>query len=611
MSLNSPGIDSSLLHKTCVVDRLTKLRECMKAHGIDAYLVPSADQHNNEYVPEWWKRRAYISGFNGSAGDVVVTAHDGGLWTDGRYFLQASEQLSGTGLELYKVGEPETVKIEDWIANQCGEGGCLGADPKTISIETATKLEKALSLKGGHLQLIDRNLVDEIWGDQPEITYSPLETVPNSIAGKSIAEKLNLVRRKMAEKNCSVHMISALDSIAWLFNLRGSDIDYNRIFVAYAAVTGEKAYLFIHSDRVTDEIHQHLGELVECRAYGEEVEFLKQLESNDTRLWLDAKETSKWLEIQVSGNMTVYKERAPISDLKAVKNQVELQGFKDCHLTDGVAMVRFLKWLDEAVPKGGITECSASKQLQKFRSEQEGFIGCSFPTIAGYQAHGAIIHYEANQETDAELRQEGIFLLDSGAHYTTGTTDITRTIALGDPTQEHKQVFTRVLKGLIDLSSLVFPKGFSGKQIELPARRALWDSGRNFNHGTGHGVGHSLNVHEGPVYLSPKAPEVALEAGNVLSNEPGFYKPGQFGMRIENLMIVRKDEKLSSSESGDFLSFETITFCPIDLKLVEVDLLLDTERVWLNEYHRQVFELLSPNLDPPDKDWLKKTTRPV
>jgi len=594
-----------------IKERLSRLRARMKSEGIDAYYIPSADPHNNEYVPPCWKRREFISGFTGSAGDVAVTLDDGGLWTDGRYFLQAEEQLQGSGLALFKMGERGVPKIEEWVAEKCSKGQSLGLDPQLVSIDTAEKFKKALDKNGSELKFIEENLVDAVWENRPELTFSQLEIVSNKIAGKTVKEKLQMVRRKMAEKKCSCHLISALDSIAWLFNLRGSDIDFNRVFVAYAAVTDQKAFLFIEPDRLTAEIRKHLEGEVQIQSYVEVASFLQNLNPRDGQLWLDPKQTSKWLEVQVSESIPVHKDSSPVSGLKAVKNSTELQGFRDCHLSDGVAMVRFLIWMEEAIPKGGVTECSLADKLLEFRKQNDGFCACSFPTIAGYRGHGAVIHYTASAETDFEIKEEGIFLLDSGGHYETGTTDITRTLAMGEPTDEQKDVFTRVLKGLIGLSALVFPKGFTGKQLELPARKALWDSGRNFNHGTGHGVGHSLNVHEGPVYFSPKAPEIPLEVGHVLSNEPGFYQTGEFGMRIENLMIVRKDEKLSSMGNGDFLGFETITFCPIDLNLVEANLLSSEEKAWLNAYHQEVYEKLSPALNEVEKAWLKGATRPL
>ncbi len=591
-----------------IIDRVSRLRALMKEHEIQAYLIPSADPHNNEYVPAGWKRREFISGFTGSAGDVVITLDEGGLWTDGRYFIQGEEQLQGSGIDLYKKEEPGVPEMPDWIAEKVAGGGALGVDPRVLTSKTAALLEKALTARGGSLRYLESNLVDEIWDDQPGRAHPPIEILPLQIAGQSIGDKLEAVREKLAQKCCCAHLISTLDAIAWLYNLRGSDIPHNRVFIAYAAVTSDAAYLFIEPERMAKAVEEHLQGLVTVRPYEDIAAFTRNLDVGQERIWIDPGTTSQWLVQQIGEGVPVFEERSPIADLKAVKNSVELEGFRSCHITDGIAMVRFLKWLEEVVPEGGVTEMSASRKLAEFRSEGEGFIGESFSTIAGYAGHGAIIHYESCPETDVELKAGGILLLDSGGHYHNGTTDITRTVTLGKPTPEERDVFTRVLKGLIAMTIIKFPQGSTGKHIEMVARKALWDSGRNFKHGTGHGVGHSLSVHEGPVYLSPRAPEVPLHPGQVLSNEPGFYKEGEFGVRLENLMIARRDEALSSSGGGDFLTFEPITFCPIDRHLITKELLDEEEVEWLNEYHREVYENLAPGLDENHRGWLQTKT---
>jgi len=589
--------------------RIEKLRDFMRKEGVQAYLIPSADPHNNEYVPECWKRREFISGFTGSAGDVVITLEEGGLWTDGRYFLQAEEQLKGTGIDLYKQGADGVPLVSEWVADRLADGGVLGVDPQLLSIESAAKMEKAFSVQGGSIRYIEGNLVDEVWADRPGRGSFPIEVIPESVAGRSVQEKVKWVRKEMAQKHCEAHLICSLDSIAWLFNLRGCDIDYNRVFLAYALLTDEQLHLFMDLEQVTDEIRSHLDGLVEIHCYDEIAPFLKTVTQDGgvKRIWVDPKNTNKGLEVQIEEGAETHEERSPVIDLKAVKNEVELEGFRSCHQADGVAMVKFWKWLEHAITEEKVTELSVARKLAEFRAEQPGFIKLSFPTICGYGAHGAVIHYDADPGSDVEVKPGGILLLDSGGHYETGTTDITRTFAIGEPTAEQKDVFTRVLKGLIGLTTLRFPMGFSGKQLELPARKALWDSGRNFNHGTGHGVGHSLNVHEGPVYFSPKATETPLKPGHVLSNEPGFYKTGEFGVRLENLMIVRKEESLSTPEQ-EFLGFETITYCPIDLSLVDKSLLNDDEVAWLNNYHRSNYDVLSSALDPEHLEWLRRKT---
>ncbi len=584
-------------HQVEVVNRIAQLRSLMRAEGVQAYLVPSSDAHNNEYLPSAWKRRQFISGFTGSAGDVVIGMQESGLWTDGRYFLQAEEQIKGSGIDLYKQGQPEVPVIEDWIAHKLADEGTLGVDPKLLSIETAKRIEQALASRGAEIKYIDRNLVDEIWLDQPDLNIAPLEVMADEVAGSPVADKLAAVRKVLAEKKCSAHVISALDEIAWLFNLRGSDIAYNRIFIAYAVVTDQQAHLFTDSSRLTEAIQTHLTGQAELHAYEDVGSFVRVLAESAHKLWLDPKSTNKWLQSLLGEAANFHEGDSPVNDLKAVKNETELAGFRDSHLIDGAAMVKFLKWLEEALPRGGVSEVSAASKLLEIRAEGEGFIGPSFPTISSYAGHGAIIHYEPSAESDSELKQDGLYLIDSGAHYDSGTTDITRTLALGEPTLEQREIFTQVLQGLISLSRLKFPKGFSGQQLELAARRPLWDSGRNFNHGTGHGVGHSLNVHEGPVGFSPKNRGKALEVGNVL--------------RLENIIIVRRDEELSACGHEEYFYFETICFCPIDLKLVAKELLSEDEVAWLNDYHKKVYQLLSDRLDQPHRDWLRHQTREI
>lgn len=590
-----------------VKDRIAGLRELMKQEGIQAYLVPSTDPHHSEYLPEFWKRREFISGFTGSAGDVIITLDEGGLWTDGRYFIQAEEQLKGSGIDLYRMGMPDVPKLEDWVADKLSGGGILGVDPRLLSMESSIKLSKVLSEKGASIKYIETNLIDDIWDDRPSPSEAPLEVLSLEFTGESIEDKLGRIRKKMGSKDCTSHILCSLDTIAWTFNMRGKDIDFNPVFISYAVITKDKAHLFIDTRKVTEKVKKHLGDLVEVHPYRDIASFLEGTAKEEERVWIDPKTTNRWLMIPLEGKVKLHKERSPVTDLKSVKNDTELNGFRTCLVTDGVAMVRFLKWLDGAVPNGGVTELSASAKIEGFRKEGKDFVGLSFTTIAGYAEHGAIVHYDPTPESDVELKPQGIFLLDSGAQYLTGTTDITRTVTLGEPTDEQKEMFTRVLKGHIGIATLKFPKGFCGKQLELPARKPLWDVGRNYNHGTGHGVGHYLNVHEGPMGITPRDIGVPLLEGNVLSNEPGYYKEGEYGIRIENLIVVRKDEKLSSPDL-EFLGFETITFCPIDRDLIKKEIMTEEEVLWLNEYHRQVFEELSPRLDAEHKEWLKEKT---
>jgi len=593
-----------------VSERVAALRELMEREGIQAYLVPSTDAHSSEYLPECFKRRQWISGFTGSAGDVVITTDKGGLWTDGRYFLQAGEQLKGSGIDLFKMGMEDVPKLEEWVAKELKEGQKLGIDPKLISNDSAGRLSKTLKERGVKLEYISQNLIDELWEDQPSPSKAPIKVLSTEYTGESIEEKLGRVRENMKEHLCSAHVLASLDTIAWLFNIRGTDIDFNPLVISYAALTLEEAYLFVDQDKVTGEVKEHFGNSVKLHPYGDIEGYLKELGASGKKVWISPKTTNKWIMLSMGKDIDVHFERSPVTEMKSVKNETELQGFRDCLVVDGVAMVKFIKWLEENVPKGGVTEISAADILEEYRKQGQKFVGLSFPTISGYAGHGAIIHYDPTPETDVEIRPEGILLVDSGAQYLNGTTDITRTFAMGEPTAEQKEMFTRVLKGHIDLARLRFPKGFSGKQIDAFARRALWDTGKNYNHGTGHGIGHYLNVHEGPMGITPRDVGVPLKAGNVLSNEPGYYKPGEYGIRIENLMVARRDPGFSTEEQ-EFLRFETLTLCPIDLNLVEPSLLTSDERKWLNDYHGTVYERLSPYLSNEEKEWVRERTTPI
>ena len=593
-----------------VKERVQKIRDLMKEEKVEAYLIPSTDPHHSEYLPECWKRRQFISGFTGSAGDVVITSGKGGLWTDARYFLQAGDQLKGSGIELFKMGIPEVPKLVDWIKDELSEGQAVGVDPRVLSIELANSYKKVLSEKDIKIKFIETNLVDHIWKDRPSPSDSHVRVHPSDVSGEKVEDKLQRIREKMETKDCSAHVLCALDTIAWTFDLRGNDIDFNPIFISYAVITEDEAHLFIDEGKITEEVRAHLEGLVKFHPYDDISSFLGTIAEKGKRVWIDPKTTNKWMMLPLEKKVKTHMERSPITDIKSVKNEIELEGFRNCHIKDGAAMVKFLKWLEENVPEGGVTEISASDRLESYRKESKDLVGLSFTTISGYADHGAIIHYDPTPETDVELRTEGIYLVDSGGQYINGTTDITRTIALGEPTDEQKEMYTRVLKGHIGLSMLKFPKGFSGRQIELPARKALWDVGKNYGHGTGHGVGHHLNVHEGPMGITPRDIGVPLLPGNVLSNEPGYYKAGEYGIRIENLIVVHRDEELSS-EDMEFLRFENITFCPMDLKLIKKDIMTEDEIKWLNDYHEEVHSKLSPLLDDDMKGWLREHTKAI
>jgi Xaa-Pro aminopeptidase len=590
-----------------IEERITRLRELMKKEGVKAYLVPSTDPHSSEYVPECWQRRKWISGFTGSAGDVVITSDEGGLWTDGRYFIQAEMQLKGSGIRLFGIGKPDVPKMEDWIADELSEGDRIGVDPKVLSMDRARSLAKRLDEAGVSIKYIEKNLVDQLWDDRPSVSMESVRVLPDRFTGESMEDKIERIRGKMRDKGCSVHVMNALDSIAWTFNLRGSDVSYNPVFISYAVIDSEKAHLFIHPEKIKEDVRKHLGDHVSIHGYGDMGDFLEGIRDGENKVWLDPKTVNRWIRIKLGDDCRYHLERSPVVDFKSVKNRVELEGFREAHVRDGVAMVKFLKWLEETVPEGGVTEISAAEKLESFRREDPDLVGLSFETISAYEEHGAIVHYSATDESDVELKPQGIYLVDSGGQYLMGTTDITRTVTLGEPTDEQKEMFTRVLMGHMDLAMLRFPKGFSGKQIELPARKSLWDAGKNYNHGTGHGIGHYLNVHEGPIGITPRDPGVPLEAGQVLSDEPGYYKEGEYGIRIENLVIIHEDPALSSDDLK-FLGFETITLCPIDLDLVNRNMLTSDRIEWLNDYHSMVRKKLNPLLDEEHTRWLEAST---
>ncbi len=592
-------------------ERVAQLRIQMEKEGVTAYLVPSADNHQNEYVPTCWRRRAYLSGFTGSAGDVVVTKSEARLWTDGRYFLQAAIELRGSGVRLMKIGQPGVPTINEYLARQLNAGESVGVDPRVITIERAKAIETALAPIGAHLEMVDPNLVDAIWPDRPAPSDEPVRLHPKRFAGESVASKLRRVRKAMREKKAGAHVLSSLDAIAWLYNIRGRDVEYNPLLISYALLTHEKAFLFVDHDKVPANVTKKLAACVTLRPYEEITSALENLAAEAVRVWVDGSTTSRWIG-DFLAECPLITDPSPVTVMKAKKNEIEIEGMRSAHVRDGVAMVRFLRWLENEVRSGGVTELSAAERLEQFRSEGTHYQGLSFQTISGYAGNGAIIHYGTNEQNNAPLKAEGIYLIDSGGQYLDGTTDITRSVLLGKRvSQAIKDRFTRVLKGHIALASVGFPSGSKGGQLDLLARLPLWEIGLNYNHGTGHGVGAHLCVHEGPQGIGPgRDTKAALEPGNILSNEPGFYEMGRYGLRTENLIVVVKDPKLSK-KGAEWLRFETITYCPIDRRLIVVGLLTDSERKWLNSYHKTVYWKLSPHLDREDRAWLKGACAPV
>lgn len=592
-------------------ERVQKLRELMKEHGIQAYLVPSSDPHQSEYVPEFWQRRKYISGFTGSAGDVVITQTDACLWTDSRYFLQAEQQLDSSVFTLFKLGLPDVPGIREWIKKTLKKGEVLGVDPKVISHREFMGLQDELRAKGISLKGVKENLVDAVWKERPEPPKGRVELHEEKYAGGSVTSKLERLREKMAEEGAEAHLVTMLDAIAWLFNIRGSDVAFNPVAISYALVTLQEAVLFVDQEKISDEVRASLQSCVEFRSYEEFEDELVRLRERKAPVWLDQTAVNQWVVETLKDGAQLILKPSPITLFKAVKNQTEIQGFKNAHVRDGVAMVKFLSWLSKSVGKTQVTELSAARKAAEFRAQGELFRGLGFETISSYGAHGAVVHYAVTPETDIPLKPEGIYLIDSGGQYLDGTTDITRTITLGTPTEEQKNNFTRILKGMINLSLTSFPQGTAGKQLDTIARLSLWEIGLNYGHGTGHGVGTYLNVHEGPQAISHyRCIGIGLEPGMVTTIEPGYYRENEYGLRVENMVVVVKDEERSSRDFT-FHTFETLTLCPVDLRLVKKELLTEKEIKWLNNYHKRVYEFLYLLLDKPEVEWLKKATRVI
>lgn len=591
--------------------RLSALRrEMLAAPGgaIDALLVPQSDPHQSEYLPSNWERRAWVSGFDGSAGDMIVTRDEALLWTDGRYWLQAERQLRRSGARLMRQGAPGVKNPQEWLA-ALPRGSRVGVDPRTLSVRACRDLEGALGAGGVALVSLAENPVDRAWTDRPDAPASALRAHPLRVAGRSAAEKLASLRESMAKAGADAHPIGALDAIAWLFNLRGADVPCNPVFLAYALVTKDRATLFTNPARVTPAARDALAGAAAIRGYEEYERAMREESGRGRAWWVDEAATSAWSASLIAPPSRVVETgRSPVTGAKAVKNEAELAGMRGAHRRDGAAMCRFLRWLDEKGKSGGVTEVALADRLENFRREQAGYLGPSFPPICGSGPNGAVIHYRATAETDRPIGGHEMLLVDSGGQYEDGTTDVTRTVHLGAPTPEEKDRFTRVLKGHIALARQRFPKGTTGAQLDTLARVALWGAGVDYNHGTGHGVGAALCVHEWPPNVSAKpVAHVALEPGMVFSNEPGFYKEGAFGVRIENLVAVGIDPEPASDPRG-FLSLETLTLAPIQTALIERSLLSAAEVEWVNAYHARVRREVGVLLQTEDAAWLERAT---
>lgn len=582
--------------------RIISLRAFMKRQGIAAFIIPSTDPHSGEYVPEHWESRKWISGFTGSAGTAVVTTGQGGLWTDSRYFLQAAEQLQGSGLTLFKDKLPETPTIPQWLGQVLKAGDKVGIDGWVTTTVEAQALSTELAEKGLELVTVP-DPYEDLWKDRPSLPLDAPFILPLNYCGVECSSKIEEIRRQVKGHHADGILISALDEIAWTLNLRGNDVHCNPVFVSYLLITDERAILYILPEKLTVEIREYLDkQQIETHDYRDIEKELKQYTGKAIQLPAN---TNYALYQAAASATTVITAPSPVLYLKSIKNDTEIAGFHAAMKRDGVAMVRFLKWLKQAVRQEEVTEITLDEALYRFRAEQTDFKGISFDTIAGYAAHGAIVHYEATPETAATLRPEGMLLLDSGAQYLDGTTDITRTIVLGPVTQEEKQDYTLVLKGMIQLSIAEFPYGTCGTQLDVLARQFMWKAGINYGHGTGHGVGHFLNVHEGPHQFRMNHMPALLLPGMTVTNEPGIYKEGRHGVRIENTMLIVNSQQ---TEFGSFYKFETLTCCPIDKEAILPEMLSPEERKWLNEYHAWVYRELSPSLDENEKAWLAEAT---
>lgn len=595
--------------KTNIPERIAALREAMKQHKIDAYIIPTSDPHMSEYPADCWKYREWISGFTGSAGTVIITADKAGLWTDSRYFLQASTQLEGTGIELFKMMLPETPTIPEFLTHELKEGQTVGLNGETYSLADARSLEKALAEKEIKLNT-NASLIDPIWKERPAIPEAPMFEMPVELSGKSTEDKLIDINKMLHKAGADCTILSALDEVAWTFNIRGTDVAYNPVVISYAFVSEKESVLFVNPKKIPAEIAEHLKkEGVILADYGMLATFLSRLPER-TRVFIDSKRTNVAIYNALPKSSILIEGTSPANHLKSIKNETEIKGFRNAVLKDGIAMTKFYFWLEKMLKAGEkVTELSAAAKLTALRSEQPQYVMDSFASISSYGPHGAVVHYSPTPETDTELKTDSLYLLDSGAQYLDGTTDITRTIALCDePSEQMKKDFTRALKGTIGIAKCKFPAGIRGCLIDAFARKALWDAGINYLHGTCHGIGHCLNVHEGPQSIRMEENPVILEPGMVMSDEPAIYRPGEYGIRTENMILIRED---SETEFGKFLGFETLTLCYIDTKLVIPSMLSVREHAWLNKYHQMVYDLVSPHLTEEEKAWLKEKTAEI
>ncbi|MBU5311666.1 aminopeptidase P family protein [Tissierella carlieri] len=588
-------------------ERVKKLRDLMKDRGINAYIVNTADPHQSEYVADHYKGRVWISGFTGSAGTVVITQEEAILWTDGRYFIQAERQLEGSEYKLFKIAIPGFPTYTEWLKDNLKDGDVLGFDGKVFPQSSVENLEKEFKEKD--IKFVDEyDLVGEIWEDRPKLPNGKAFIHQLKYTGKTGKEKIEEIRSEMKKHNADYFLIASLDDIAWTCNIRGKDVINNPVVISYALISMNKSYLFVDKEKINLEVESFLNENgVEIATYEEVVHYVEEIDKK-SRVYVDKNRVNRWIYKAIPSECKIIDGMDITTKLKGIKNSIEIENQRNAYIKDGVALVRFLYWLDKNIGKIPITEMSAQERLLEFRKEQEGFIEPSFNTISAYKANAAMMHYSASEDSNAEIKKEGLYLVDSGGQYLDGTTDITRTVVMGPITAEEKRDFTLTLKGHINLGNARFLYGATGHSLDVLARYPLWQEGIDYKCGTGHGIGYLLGVHEGPHRIAMVANTVVLEKGMIASIEPGVYKAGSHGIRIENIVVVQEDIK---TDSGQFMKFEILSFVPIDIEAIDINLLSEEERSWVNEYHKEVFDKLSPYLNEEEKAWLREETRSI
>lgn len=589
-----------------VNEKISALRELMNEHGFSAYIIPSSDAHLSEYVAEHWQARKWISGFTGSAGTVVITLKKSGLWTDGRYFIQAENQIKDSEIELFKIGIPGFPTYTEWLLQELEEGDEVGIDGAVFSVNQVKEMQKKFDSK--QISIVSNyDLINEIWQNRPEIPASPIFLHDVKFAGKTACDKIELIRTDMNKQNLDYHLFTSLDDIAWTFNIRANDIQYSPVSIAFAIISLDSAHLFLNNNKLNPEVEKKLNSFASIHSYDEITEFLACIEPGKTIL-IDPNKTNIKLKNALPKHCRIVEKAHLSTMMKSIKNETEIANLKRCQIRDGLAMVKFLYWLDTHIGKIKITEMSAAEKLAEFRAKGENFVDLSFNSISAYMGNAAMMHYSPSHENETELKPEGFYLIDSGGNYLDGTTDITRTVCLGPLSPTMKRDFTLVLKSHIDLCLAHFLDGTTGANLDILARHPLWKEGLDYKCGTGHGVGFFLNVHEGPQNFSQRLIDIPLKPGMTTTNEPGIYKENEYGIRTENTMLCVEDR---NTDSGIFYKFEVISFCPIDIRAIVPEMLNTSQKEWLNNYHSEVYSKLNAYLTKTEKKWLKTMTQPI